>query len=104
MNSLIDEHYCDCGVEPICRILPIARSTDHERAAQRRDPFRLSLRAQRDAAMTPEAQRVFDAKVKDYGVRNVRRQMQRTGFDIARCTVKRLIRDLGLQGVIRASR
>lgn len=58
MNSLIDEHYCDYGVEPICRILPIARSTYHERAAQRRDPFRLSLRAQRDTAMTPEVQRV----------------------------------------------
>ena len=54
--------------------------------------------------MTLEVQRVFDANVKVYGVRNVWRQMQPTGFDIARCTVKRLIRDLGLQGVIRASR
>jgi transposase InsO family protein len=69
--------------------------------AQRRDPSRLSPRAQRDEAMKPEVRRVFDANFKVYGARKVWRQMQREGFDIARCTVERLMRDLGLQGVIR---
>ena len=89
------------GIEPICRLLPITPSTYHERVAQRRDPSRLSARAQRDEAMKPEVRRVFDANFKVYGVRKVWRQMQREGFDIARCTVERLMRDLGLQGVIR---
>ena len=61
MTSFIDEHRGEYGVEPICRVLPIAPSTYHERVAQRRDPSRLSPRAQRDEAMKPEVQRVFDA-------------------------------------------
>ena len=101
MISFIDEHRGDYGVEPICRVLPIAPSTYHERVAQRRDPSRLSPRAQRDEAMKPEVRRVFDANFKVYGVRKVWRQMQREGFDIARCTVERLMRELGLRGVIR---
>ncbi|WP_156309678.1 IS3 family transposase [Novosphingobium sp. AAP93] len=101
MTAFIDEHRDEYGVEPICRVLPIAPSTYHERVAQRRDPSRLSARAQRDEAMKPEVRRVFDANFKVYGVRKVWRQMQREGFDIARCTVERLMRDLGLQGVIR---
>jgi len=101
MINFIDEHRGDYGVEPICRVLPIAPSTYHERVAQRRDPSRLSPRAQRDEAMKPEVRRVFEANFKVYGVRKVWRQMQREGFDIARCTVERLMRDLGLQGVIR---
>ncbi|MDT0577185.1 MAG: IS3 family transposase [Caenibius sp.] len=101
MTNFIDEHRGEYGVEPICRVLPIAPSTYHERVAQRRDPSRLSPRAQRDEAMKPEVRRVFDANFKVYGVRKVWRQMQREGFDIARCTVERLMRDLGLQGVIR---
>ena len=101
MTSFIDDHRGEYGVEPICRVLPIAPSTYHERVAQRRDPSRLSPRAQRDEAMKVEVRRVFDANFKVYGVRKVWRQMQREGFDIARCTVERLMRDLGLQGVIR---
>ncbi|WP_179506822.1 MULTISPECIES: IS3 family transposase [unclassified Sphingomonas] len=101
MTSFIDEHRGEYGVEPICRVLPIAPSTYHERVAQRRDPSRLSPRVQRDEAMKPEVRRVFDANFKVYGVRKVWRQMQREGFEIARCTVERLMRDLGLQGVIR---
>ena len=75
--------------------------TYHERVRQRCDPSRLSPRVQRDEAMKPEVRRVFDANFKVYGVRKVWRQMQREGFKIARCTVERLMRDLGLQGVIR---
>jgi putative transposase len=101
MIAFIDEHRQAYGVEPICRILPIAPSTYHEHAARRRDPARLSGRAQRDLALKPEVLRVFDENFEVYGVRKVWRQMQREGFAIARCTVERLMREMGLAGVIR---
>lgn len=101
MITFIDEHRDAYGVEPICRVLPIAPSTYHEHVVQRRDPSRLSGRAQRDEALKPEVMRVFAENFSVYGVRKVWRQMQREGFDVARCTVQRLMRELGLQGVIR---
>ena len=101
MIAFIDEHRGHYGVEPICSVLPVAPSTYHERVAQRRDPSRLSARAQRDEALKPEVMRVFAENFSVYGVRKVWRQMQREGFDVARCTVQRLMRELGLQGVIR---
>jgi hypothetical protein len=94
MTAFIDEHRGEYGAEPICRVLPIAPSTYHERVAQRRDPSRLSPRTQRDEAMKSEVRRVFDANFKVYGVRKIWRQMQREGFDIARCTVERLMREV----------
>lgn len=101
MTAFIDEHREAYGVEPICRVLPIAPSTYHERVAQRQDPARLSVRARRDAALKPEIVRVFAENFGVYGVRKVWRQMKREGFEVARCTVERLMRDLGLQGAIR---
>src|SRR5690554_531531 len=101
MIAFIDEHRDAYGVEPICRVLPIAPSSYYERIAQRRDASRLSARAQRDEALKPEVKRVFADNFGVYGVRKVWRQMKREGFDIARCSVARLMRDLGLQGVIR---
>lgn len=101
MTSFIDEHRDAYGVEPICRVLPIAPSTYHERVAQRRDPSRLSGRAQPDKALKPEIVPVFGENYAVYGVRKVWRQMRLEGYDIARCTVERLKRDMGLTGVIR---
>ncbi|WP_184095485.1 IS3 family transposase [Sphingopyxis panaciterrulae] len=101
MIAFIDEHREVYGVEPICRVLPIAPSTYHERVAQRRDPERLSDRARRDQDLKPEVVRVFAENFGVYGVRKVWRQMNREGFAVARCTIERLMRDLGLQGVIR---
>ncbi|RSV30886.1 IS3 family transposase [Sphingomonas sp. ABOLE] len=101
MIAFIDDHRDAYGVEPICRVLPIAPSTYHERVAQRQDPTRLSARAQRDAALKPEIARVFAENFAVYGVRKVWRQMMREGFQVARCTVARLMREMGLAGVIR---
>ncbi|SEK05282.1 Transposase InsO and inactivated derivatives [Sphingobium sp. AP50] len=101
MTAFIDEHRAEYGVEPICRVLPIAPSTYHERVAQRRDPERLSDRVRRDQDLKPEVVRVFAENFGVYGVRKVWRQMNREGFAVARCTIARLMRDLGLQGVIR---
>ena len=101
MIAFIDAHRDAYGVEPICRVLPIAPSTWHEHAARRADPSRLPARAKRDEVLKEEVRRVFDENFGVYGVRKVWRQMNREGFDIARCTVARLMRSMGLQGVIR---
>ena len=101
MIAFIDDQRAVHGVEPICRVLPIAPSTYHADAAKRIDLLRLSARARRDVALRLEVRRVFEANFQVYGVRKVWRQMQREGFDIARCTVAQLMRAMGLAGVIR---
>ena len=101
MIAFIDDHRATHGVEPICRVLPIAPSTYRERVAQRRDRARLSARARRDLELKPQIARVFAENFAVYGVRKVWRQMRREDFAVARCTVERLMRQMGLRGVIR---
>ena len=101
MIAFIDDHRQAHGVEPICKVLPIAPSTYHAHAAKRADPAKLSTRAQRDAALQPEIARVFAENFAVYGARKVWRQLQREGEEAARCTVERLMRSMGLEGVIR---
>ncbi|MDN2580954.1 IS3 family transposase [Aquibium sp. ELW1220] len=101
MIAFIDDHREAHGVEPICRVLPIAPSTYRDHVAKRLDPERLSARAKRDLMLKPEIERVFAENFEVYGARKVWRQMLREGFAVARCTVERLMADLGLQGVIR---
>ena len=101
MIAFIDDHRAVHGVEPICKVLPIAPSTYHDHAAKRADPGKLSARAQRDMALKPQIARVFVENFEVYGVRKVWRQLAREGVPVARCTVERLMADLGLQGVIR---
>ena len=81
-----------------CRSAP---STYHAHVAKRVDPEKLSVRAKRDIALQPEIARVFAENFEVYGARKVWRQMVRERFDVARCTVARLMRGMGLQGVIR---
>jgi putative transposase len=101
MIAFIDDHREVYGIEPICRVLPIAPSPYRDHAAKRRDPARLSARAQRDAALAIEIRRVFAENFHVYGLRKVWRQLRREGFDVARCTVARLMREMGLEGAIR---
>src|SRR5207342_2528239 len=101
MIAFIDDHRGAHGVEPICKVLPIAPSTYHAHVAKRRDPAKMSARARQDARLKIEVQRVFDENFRVYGMRKVWRQLKREGFDIARCTVSRLMQTMGLQGVIR---
>lgn len=101
MIGFIDDHHDGYGVEPICKVLPIAPSTYYARLAQRRDPEKLSDRGRRDLELKPQIARVFAENFAVYGVRKVWRQMQREGVTVARCTVERLMREMGLQGVIR---
>jgi putative transposase len=85
-------------------VLPIAPSTYHEHVARRRDPEAAPARVRRDAVLRDRIQRAFDENFQVYGVRKVWRQLQRQGEDVARCTVARLMRDMGLQGAVRGKR
>ena len=101
MIAFIDAHRGVYGVEPICRVLPIAPSTYHAHAARAREPDRAPLRQKRDTALCQEIRRVFEGNFAVYGVRKVWRQLRREGISVARCTVARLMRRLGLKGVVR---
>jgi transposase InsO family protein len=101
MIAFIDDHRAAYGVEPICRVLPIAPSTYHAHAARRADPDKCPARAQRDAMLRPAIRRVWEANFRVYGVRKVWRQLRREGIDVARCTTARLMRQMGLAGAIR---
>ena len=101
MVGFIDDHRGEHGVEPICDVLPIAPSTYYDHLAKRADPSRLSDRARRDEVLRPEIRRVFEDNWSVYGVRKVWHQLRREGFDVARCTVARLMKDMDIQGIIR---
>ncbi|MCK4599769.1 IS3 family transposase, partial [Candidatus Bipolaricaulota bacterium] len=101
MTSFVDEHREAYGVEPICAVLPIAPSTYHEQKARQADPSRLPERARRDAVLCEEIERVWRGNRGVYGARKVWRQLQREGIEVARCTVERLMRRLGLAGAVR---
>ncbi len=101
MVSFIDEHREEHGVEPICRRLPIAPSTYHEQKAREVDPSRLSKRAKRDATLREAIERVWKEHFGVYGARKVWRQLLREEISVARCTVERLMRQMGLQGAVR---
>lgn len=96
MIRYVDEHRGAFGVEPICEQLPIAPST--YRAAHRRPS---SPRAVRDRELEAQIRRVFDANFGVYGARKVWRQLNREGIPVARCTVERLMRGMGLRGAVR---
>lgn len=104
MTSFVDEHREAYGVEPICRQLPIAPSTYYEAKSRERDPSRLPRRAARDAELQEEIKRVWLANHEVYGARKVWRQLRREKVSVARCTVERLMHEMGLQGAVRGRR
>jgi putative transposase len=101
MIAFIDDHREAYGVEPICRVLPIAPSTYHARAAQRVDPAKASPRARQDLVLMEQIRRVHEANFGVYGARKIWRQLGREGVAVARCTVERLMRRMGLRGAVR---
>lgn len=101
MKEFIDQHRDVYGVEPICKVLPIAPSTYYLHAAGETDPAQRSARAQRDERLCGQIQQVWDENLQAYGADKVWRQLRREGVAVARCTVERLMRKLGLKGVRR---
>jgi transposase InsO family protein len=101
MTQFIEENRSHYGVESICKVLPIAPSTFYQAAVRLRDPERLPNRVKSDMQLAKEIERVWQENRQVYGVRKVWKQLGREGLDVARCTVERLMRSKGLQGVVR---
>jgi len=101
MVTFIDQYRDVYGVEPICAVLPIAPSTYFLRKAQLHETAKQSARAQRDAELRLAIQRVWDDNDQVYGPRKVFKQLRREGTRVARCTIERLMREMGLRGVSR---
>jgi putative transposase len=101
MIAFIDDHRGTYGVEPICRVLPIAPSTYRAHVAQCADPAKRSPRAKQDLALMEQIRRVHEVNFEVYGARKVWRQLGRDGIAVARCTVERLMRRMGLRGAVR---
>ena len=101
MGTFIDAHRSAYGVEPICRVLPIAPSTYFRNKARQRDPSQRSARAQRDDELRAIIRRIWTEHHQVYGPRKVWRQMGREKRRAARCRVRRLMRELGLAGATR---
>jgi transposase InsO family protein len=101
IKAFVDEHRDQFGVEPICSVLQFAPSAYRHHAARQRDPSLISQRAQRDAELKPQIQRVWDSNMQVYGADKVWKQLNREGVRVARCTIERLMGSMGLHGVTR---
>ena len=104
MMDFIEESREAFGVEPICKALQFAPSTYYDRRAIVRDPERASRRAKSDAAMSSRIDGAWEDNRKLYGARKIWHVLRRDGQDVARCTVERLMRALGIRGVVRGKR
>ena len=104
MVSFIDVHREAYGVEPICAELPVAPSTYYEAKAREGGRTPLPARRRRDAVLRVEIKRVWEENFGVYGVRKVWRALNREGLAAARCTVARLMGEMGLRGVVRGRR
>ena len=102
MVAFVDAHRKTYGVEPICAELPVAPSTYYSHKAQQADPSRRSARRQQDDVWQREIRRVYDTNFQVYGPRKVWHQLAAIeGQDVARCTIERNMRHMGLAGVRR---
>ena len=101
MVQFIDDYRGSYGVELICRVLPIAPSTYHRAKDLESYPEKRSLRSQHDDYYLSEIKRIWQDSKCRYGARKVWQQMKADGLKVARCTIERLMRQHGLQGVWR---
>ena len=102
MIDFIDRHREEHGVEPICEMLPIAPATYYEYKARQRDPERRSARAKQDESLAVHIRRIWEASFDGvYGAEKVWRELLREKVAVARCTVERLMRAMGLRGAVR---
>jgi putative transposase len=99
--AFVDQHRQQHGVEPLCKALQIAPSGYRRHAARQRNPALLPARAKRDAELMPLLQNTWNAHRQVYGADKLWKQLRRQQVVVARCTVERLMRHLGLRGVVR---
>jgi transposase InsO family protein len=101
LRAFIDQQRNAFGVEPLCKVLQVAPSAYWRHVALMREPHKRCTRAKRDELLMPQIQRVWQANMQVYGADKVWRQLAREGVTVARCTVERLMRSMGLRGVMR---
>jgi len=101
MMSFINDHREVYGIEPICAEIPIAPSTYYEQKAREVNPDRRPARAKRDAELEVDIRRVWEENFRVYGARKLWRQLNREQIPVAKCTTERLMRKLGIRGVVR---
>ena len=104
MTAFIEEHRGTYGVEPMCKMLQIAPSTYDDRPAIAHDPDRASARAKSDAALSVKIDAAWQDNRKLYGARKIWHVLRREGEDVVRCKVERLMRSLGIRGVVRGKK
>ncbi len=104
MIAFIEDQRSVFGVGPICRVLGIAPSTFYAFKAVERDPDLASNRVRQDRLHMAAIEQAFDNSRGRYGARKIWRQLRRGGRIIARCTVERLMKVAGLQGVVRGKK
>ena len=94
MVAFIDQYRHQCGVEPICKELPIAPSTYHRHKTLEQYPERRSARDKNAEQLAPEVQRVWEENHRNYGARKIWKQLNRETIPVARCTIERLMKKL----------
>ena len=104
MVAFIDRHREQYGVEPICRELPIAPSTYDRCKSESAHPEQRREGAKRDEQLILDIQRVWEENHRNDGARNVWKQLHRERIPVARCTVERLMKRPGIEGVRRGRR
>lgn len=104
MVDFVEKHRDEYGVEPICEVLPIAPSTYYEAKARERRPERRPLRVHRDDRLIELMAQLWAENFEVYGVRKMWKALKRQGESVARCTVTRLMRRMGLSGAVRGRR
>lgn len=103
MICFIDAYRDEHGVEPICQQLPLSVSTYYWHKERERHPEKVADRYKRDQQLIPDIQRIWDENQQVYGARKVWLQLKRETINVARCTVERLMKHMGIQGVSRAT-
>ena len=104
MASFIDDHRDEYGVEPICSVLPIASATYYDHKQKQARPELRSARSKRDQWLRDEIRRVHAENRGVYGARKVHVQLHREGIEVGRCAIERLMRQMGLRGVVRGKK
>ena len=104
MVAFVDSNKAKYGVEPICKCLPIAPETYYEEKRRQRDITRLPERKQLDLVLKVKILRIWNENYQVYGVPKVWCQLEREGTSAARCTVQRLMKALGIRGVVRGKK
>ena len=104
MVSFIDQNRKNYGVESICAQLPIAPSTYYEAKTKQSNPDKVCPRKKRDMELKPEIAAIWEDNYKVYGIIKIWKQLKRQGYQVARCTVARLMKEMGIKGARRGGK